>query len=96
MVEHYQLGLVEESESYNTIHVDNYQDNNNFLNVETYCSMKVGANLSPLVHFLKKDFANTKIKVCKKCSLIYRRKYGHTLESFLARLKVQNKLFVDH
>ena len=92
MVEQNQLTIIK-PRRYIRIHVDNYiKDIESKCNF-TSCGLCASNNV---FHFLGKSFTNNKIKVCKKCSQIYRRKYGHTLESFLARLKVQNKLYVDH
>jgi len=81
-----QLNLEEFS---NIIHVDNWNEINIPVKVKTYCN-KTDANI---FHFLRLSNKPDKIKICKKCSHIYRRKYGHSLEGFVARLKVRDKLF---
>lgn len=72
--------------STNYIHVDN----NGTVYYKTYCGK------THRTYILIKDREYSKIKICKKCSIIYRRKYGHSLEGFIARLKVRGKLFIDN
>ena len=73
----------------NYIHVDNNKSSGNYM---TYC----GKNDTQIcTRYLTPDKKYNKIKVCKKCSHIYRRKYGHSLEGFLAGLKVRDKLFIN-
>ena len=92
MVKHDQLAAVRYNK-YTTIHVDCFKKGISLETNFTWCGISA---INTILNFLSTTYKFDKIKVCKKCSQIYRRKYGHTLESFLARLKVQNKLFVDH
>lgn len=73
------------------IHVDN-DATPQIPNYRTYCGITVNRTLE----YLTLDNVSYKIKICKKCSIIYRRKYGHSLEGFIAGLKVRNKLFIDN
>ena len=86
MVNQKQLGFNTKTK---IIHVDDYSKQkvkNHDLTV-TYCGMIAVAG------FLTKK-RKTNFTICKKCSKIYRRKYDHTLESFIITLKLQNKLFI--
>ncbi len=83
-----QLSLDEYSE---IIHVDNWNENNPPHEVKTYCN----ETQESIFHFLCSSNKPDRIIICKTCSKIYRRKYGHSLESFIARLKVRNKLFIE-
>ncbi len=75
----------------NYIHVDNWLKNRSDRYYMSFCGQKIAINFN----FLTTQYKPKTIKICKKCSLIYRRKHGHFLESFLAELKIRDKLFIN-
>ena len=77
--------------NYNIIHVDNWRETKPPTEVKTYCNKTDEF----IFHFLGLSNKPDKIIICKKCSQIYRRKYGHSLEGFIAGLKVRGKLFIN-
>ncbi len=77
-----------------TVHWD-YFDTRSSINKEglkTRCGIDT-QGLDGNFHFLDIKFEHKSFKVCKKCSKIYKNKYGYSLEVYLAELKIRGKLF---
>ena len=75
----------------NVIHVDNWDENRPPETIRTYCNLTDKS----IFHFLFISNKPDKIIICQECSQIYGRKYGHSLELFIARLRIRSKLFIE-
>ncbi len=76
------------------IHVDNFQDDvasgDGWI---TYCGVNSQKSKSTYDFLVKDHNDHFGINICKKCSKFYRIKYKHSLEGFIARLKIRDKLY---
>ncbi len=71
------------------VHIDNYGRANHRDTVfKTWCGI-----ISPMVNELTKLNYCSNIKLCKKCSNIYDKKYKEPFVSYIITLKLKDKLF---
>ena len=82
-LDHKNLGV----SNHGVIHIDNYPVR--AVKYKTWCGMKN----SPHMYSLTKEHKPSTIKLCKKCSKIYYKKYKENFATYIITLKLKNKLF---